>query len=65
MLRLTILNQEKGSALILVIVMLVAVSALGVTMITLGKNQVEMSTNLKVHEIARLIATVVLSGSPN
>jgi hypothetical protein len=53
MLRLTILNQEKGSALILVIVMLVAVSALGVTMITLGKNQVEMSTNLKVHEIAR------------
>lgn len=53
MLRLTIFNQEKGSALILAIVMLVAISALGVTMITLGKNQVEMSTNLKLKEIAR------------
>jgi hypothetical protein len=53
MLRLTTANQEKGSALILAIVMLAAVSALGITMITLGKNQVEMSTNLKLHEIAR------------
>lgn len=46
-------QEKKGSALILAIVILVAVSALGVTMITLGKNQVDMATNQKDGQIAR------------
>ncbi len=46
-------KNDKGSALVLAIVILAAVTALGVTMITLSTNQLEMASNLKLKEIAR------------
>lgn len=46
-------NNDHGSILILVIVVLAAVSVLGATMLTLSKNEIEMTTNLKVKEMAQ------------
>jgi hypothetical protein len=46
-------GSEKGSILIVTIVVLLAVSILGVTMVTLSRNQIDMATNVKVKEVAR------------
>jgi len=46
-------DNNHGSVLILVIVVLAAVSILGATMLTLSKNEIEMGTNLKVKEMAQ------------
>ncbi len=45
-------TNEKGSTLIMAIVVLAAVSVLGVTMITLSTNELDMATNEKVKQIA-------------
>ncbi len=52
MLRANAYNNEKGSTLIMAIVVLAAVSVLGVTMITLSTNELDMATNEKVKQIA-------------
>jgi hypothetical protein len=46
-------KDERGSVLVLVIVVLVTISVLGATMLTLSKNQIDMATNLKVKEMAQ------------
>ncbi len=45
-------TNEKGSTLIMAIVVLAAISVLGVTMITLSTNELDMATNEKVKQIA-------------
>ncbi len=44
--------NEKGSTLIMAIVVLAAISVMGVTMITLSTNEMDMATNEKVKQIA-------------
>lgn len=46
-------NDDQGSVLVLVIVVLLTISVLGATMLILSKNQVDMATNLKVKEMAQ------------
>ncbi len=46
-------TNEKGSTLVMAIVVLAAISVLGVTMITLSTNELDMATNEKVKELAK------------
>lgn len=46
-------SDDHGSILVLVIVVLATISVLGATMLTLSKNQIDMTTNLKVKEMAQ------------
>lgn len=46
-------SDQRGSVLVLVIVVLATVSVLGATMLTLSKNQIDMATNMKVKNVAQ------------